>query len=209
MHHARSGRFPHYYPPTPRTTPDMLMSSTSIPTSPEPANNAKKAEFTAWKRWFWPALTIVLVLDQVSKYWIFSLPPDANLPGWIELTYNTGVAWGMFGDSPAAVMAMTLILIPILAWVYWKNFRAAGRGHNLAFGMILGGALGNAWDRIMTNLTDSSAGYAGVRDFIRVDLHAIGIPYTWPNFNIADSAISVGFCLLLILAVISPTASRS
>ncbi len=187
----------------------MLMNSTSLSSATGQANNAKTAGFPAWKRWFWPALVIVVVIDQVTKYWIFSLPPDANLPNWIETTYNTGVAWGMFGNSPVAVLAMTLILIPILAWVYWKNFRFAGGWHNLAFGMILGGALGNAWDRIMTNLAGSSAGHYGVRDFIRVDLQAIGIPYTWPNFNIADSAISIGFCLLLVLTVCSPTTSRS
>jgi signal peptidase II len=176
--------------------------SISIAANPMSAElNGKTAEFSRWKRWFLPVFATVLAADQISKYWIFSLPADADLPGWIELSFNKGVAWGVFDGQPGGVLAMTLVLIPVLTWVYWKHFRPVGPWQNLAFGLILGGALGNAWDRIMTNLADPSAGFQGVRDFIRVDLGFM----IWPNFNIADSAISVGFCLLLLLAVCYPT----
>lgn len=158
----------------------------------------------SWGRWFLPPFVAALALDQLSKYWLFALPEDHRFPEWIERAVNPGVAWGMFHRWPRLVMGGTLLLIPFLGWVWWRWFRRAGAWDNLAFGLILGGALGNGWDRLLTFL--GVAGHHGVRDFIRVDLHAIGIDYVWPNFNIADAAISVGFAILVVLALVRPRA---
>ena len=88
--------------------------------------------------------------------------------------------------------------------MYWAYYRDGRWGH-VAFGLILGGALGNGWDRLMARLVGASGGYDGVRDFIYIDLRPLGINWSWPNFNIADSAICVGFATLVVLAMTSPS----
>jgi len=162
---------------------------------------------------------LVVVGDLASKAWLFSqpalvdiltrhrlgLPAPETAPGWpewIQLTYNPGVAWGLGGRWPAAVLLLTVLLIPLLGWVWWRWFRLHGRTENLAFACILGGASGNLWDRLLTGF--GIAGYHGVRDFLRIDLNHLGIDYIWPNFNLADAAISTGFVLLVALALRKP-----
>lgn len=173
-----------------------------------------------WKRWFLPALVATATLDLASKAWIFARHHEGERFGiWCETAYNSGVAWGLFNGYPLAVLALTLVLIPVLAAVWWRQFRREGAVANLAFGLILGGALGNGYDRVMMGLHQHAQaigapqpwpGLPGVRDFIRVDLHPIGIDYTWPNFNLADAAISVGFVLLvgLMLFAAGPRPAR-
>jgi signal peptidase II len=164
-----------------------------------------------WQRWFWPCLLAVLLLDQATKSWLFSLPverpftasspgPIAGFPGWVDRSFNPGVAWGVGGSRPGAVALLTAGLVPLLTWIWWRHFRQLGRWENLAFGAILGGALGNGIDRAMAQF----GALRGVRDFIMVDLHPLGIAYVWPTFNIADAGISTGFAVLALLAVMKP-----
>lgn len=149
-----------------------------------------------WARWFVPPLLAVLILDQATKVWIFSLE-HRSLPAWLDHHHNTGVAWGIGNQMPLIVTLVTLILIPLLAWVWWRQFRLCGAAENLAFGAVLGGACGNAIDRVLTQFGQ----LRGVRDFIVVDLHPIGIDYIWPTFNIADAGISCGVVALALLSV--------
>ena len=151
-----------------------------------------------WTVWFWPALLATLILDLVTKYAVFARPAG-SLPGWCERHYNTGVAWSLFAGHPGFVTALTAVLIPVLAWVWWSSYRKLGRTENLAFGLILGGALGNGYDRAAAQF----GLWPGVRDFVHVDLNLIGIPYVWPTFNLADSGITVGFVLLLARAFVT------
>jgi lipoprotein signal peptidase len=101
-----------------------------------------------------------------------------------------------------AVTLATVCLIPVLMLVWWTAWRQQGRIANLAFGAVLGGAIGNAYDRVMTALVGPTGGYQGVRDFIRIDLRMLGIDYVWPNFNVADAAISTGFAVLVLLSLL-------
>lgn len=151
-----------------------------------------------WARWFVPPLLVVLIIDQVTKVWIFSLP-HGSLPAWLDHHHNTGVAWGLGNQMPLIVTLVTMVLIPLLAWVWWKQFRQVGAAENLAFGAVLGGALGNGIDRVLTQL--QVGGMRGVRDFIVVDLNPIGIAYTWPTFNVADAGISCGVVALALLSL--------
>ncbi len=183
---------------------DQPMVTETPPTPPVAAPGAP----TRWAIWFFPLMLGLLVADQATKYWIFALPRDADLPHWLDRTVNPGVAWGVFGDSPQAVVAMTLALIPLLVWVWWRHFRLAGTIENAAFALILGGALGNAWDRVSASWRPAWDGHRGVRDFIYVDLNVVGIDYVWPNFNVADAGICVGFFLLVLLSWRHPRAAR-
>jgi lipoprotein signal peptidase len=175
----------------------------SEPAAPLPAPDSRlpAPAVAAWLPWFALPATVAVAADLWSKHAIFSRHREGDtISWWGELTYNTGVAWGLGNTWPGAVLTLTLLLIPVLGWVWWRHYRAAGRLANLAFGLILGGALGNAWDRGMTWMVGSSGGHKGVRDFIRIDLNMIGITYVWPNFNLADAAISTGFVVLLALS---------
>lgn len=161
---------------------------------------------------FGSCLLLILIGDLTSK-WLLFPPPGTDIatwqaqqswPAWIDLAWNTGVAWSLFNDIPGLVTIMTLFLIPLLIAVWWRYYRQAGLLTNLAFGLIIGGALGNAYDRVLAML---SPHMLGVRDFISVDLAPIGINYIWPTFNIADSGICVGFLLLLLQSFRHPPAA--
>jgi signal peptidase II len=157
-------------------------------------------------------LVIALVADLATKALFFAPGPGGEGLGgtallihlnelwkdwiWVELRINKGVAWSMLASTPWLVVALTVVLVPVLMLVYWFAYRKTGATfEHLAFGAIIGGALGNAYDRIKGIIPRDP--HAGVRDFIHVDLNWVGIPYIWPTFNIADAAISVGFFVLV------------
>jgi signal peptidase II len=160
----------------------------TAPTAPE-----APVAFTRWPQWFFTAALLTLVADLVSKQVLFALPRDAALPSFIERAYNKGVAWSLFAEHPWLVVGLTVVLIPVLAVVWWRQYRLISAWENLAFGCILGGAVGNAYDRVLTRLGELD----GVRDFIFVDLGFK--PFDpWPTFNLADSGICIGFALLVL-----------
>jgi signal peptidase II len=89
--------------------------------------------------------------------------------------------------------------------VWWKQFRPLGPWENLAFGAVMGGAIGNAIDRVLSQF----GMVGGVRDFIYVDLNMIGIDYIWPTFNVADAGICCGVILLVALSFFKRSESVS
>jgi signal peptidase II len=140
------------------------------------------------------ALLIVL-FDRATK-WIVAKDISLHggiqiIPGFFRLTHveNRGAAFGLFAESPAQWKIAVLVLFSIVALVVvsallWRNSHAmTTTGIGLA--LILGGAVGNLWDRLLNGR---------VVDFL---LFYIG-PYQWPAFNIADSAIVCGAGLLVI-----------
>lgn len=161
------------------------VSTISTPSTPSPV---------AWQRWFWPIAIVILTFDQASKWWLFRQPVEVLLPNWVQLHYNPGIAWSAFDKYPLGVALMTLVLIPVLVFTWWRWYRPLGRAENLAFGSILGGALGNAIDRLVLTPLHFSQ---GVRDFIHVDLGFWPLN-PWPTFNIADAGISLGFIILVL-----------
>jgi signal peptidase II len=126
------------------------------------------------------------------------------IPDFFRLTHveNRGAAFGLFAESPSQYKVAMLVLFSIVAMVIvaallWRNshaFTATGLGLSL----ILGGALGNLWDRVVSGR---------VVDFL---LFYVG-QYQWPAFNVADSAIVVGAGLLVfeILFAKSPAQEKS
>ncbi len=143
-------------------------------------------------RWLWLTL-VVVVLDQLTKYFItqsFHYHESlAIFPGFnLTLVHNTGAAFSILRDAGGwqrwlFICLSSAVSIAILVWLYTLSpYRRC-----LAFGLslILGGAIGNLWDRI-------NLGY--VIDF--VDVYYLN--WHWPAFNIADSAITVGAILLII-----------
>ncbi|MBZ5508201.1 MAG: signal peptidase II [Acidobacteriia bacterium] len=139
--------------------------------------------------------TAVLFLDRITKWAIVQTialeDAFSIVPGFFRLTHleNPGAAFSLFAESTspfktALLIAFSLAALVVVALLLWKD-RFVFNGSTLALSLILGGALGNLWDR----LTDGK-----VTDFL--DFY-IGVHH-WPPFNVADSAIVVGALLLLV-----------
>ena len=136
---------------------------------------------------------VVVLLDQLVKLWIRSTlaPGDTIdiLPDWVHLSHshNTGAAWGMFSGQ-----RWFLILVSVAVSVFIiqlaRDFALRGALALSALGLIFGGAIGNLIDRV-------AFGY--VTDMIDVDT-SIELLRTFPVFNIADSALTVGVILLML-----------
>src|ERR1700733_12986608 len=108
---------------------------------------------------------------------------------------NPGAAFSLFNDSssPARVRWMLLLFSLLAAIAVLVALLKLGRrvtATTVALALILGGALGNAWDRLR---------FGYVIDFLEVHI----IHYHWPDFNVADSAIVVGGILLVFDALFS------
>lgn len=162
------------------------------------------------RRLFWIAGATALVFDLATKYWFFRFASleaardhYAETP-MIEPALNTGVAWSMFEDTPGLVVLITVLLVPLLIAFYWFGFRPrAGRLENLAFGAVVGGALGNAYDRILA-WTGVDPVIGGVRDFVAVHIDVLFIDYHWPTFNVADACLTCGVAALLVHSLFRP-----
>ncbi len=140
-------------------------------------------------------VAVTLILDRWTKALIqsrFELNESANLvDGFFNITYvrNTGVAFGIFSSisSPAksALLSVFTAIAAIVVVVYSVRSPVRNRLLQAAYGLILGGALGNLYDRLA---------YGYVVDFLEFYVRS----YHWPSFNVADSAISTGVVLLAI-----------
>jgi signal peptidase II len=136
----------------------------------------------------------VFLLDRFTKWLVIhNIVLDDNvpvIPGLFRLTHleNPGAAFSLFADSPSAfrtglLIAVSVAALAVIGFLLWSR-RALFNSTTLALTFIMGGALGNLWDR----LADGK-----VTDFL--DFY-IGIHH-WPPFNLADSAIVVGALLLV------------
>lgn len=111
------------------------------------------------------------------------------------MVWNRGVSFGMFAtDAETTRWLLTALALAISAGLVWWLRRQTNGLAVLAIGLVIGGAVGNAIDRIR---------YGAVADFF--DVHVAG--WSWPAFNVADSAITVGVLLLLLDAFRAPKAA--
>jgi len=123
------------------------------------------------------------------------------IDGFFNITYvqNTGVAFGIFSSisSPAKSMLLSVFTAveAVAVAVYSVRTPARNRVLQVALALILGGALGNLYDRLV---------YGYVVDFLELYVGS----YHWPSFNVADSAISIGVVLLAIEIIQNETPSR-
>ncbi len=158
-----------------------------------------------WARWLAVSAAVV-VLDLASKAWIthaFALGETREITSFFSLVlaHNTGAAFSFLADAGGwQRWFFTLLTIVISAALVVALRRPhANRLVPLALALVLGGALGNLWDRL-------TLGY--VIDFLLVHWG----PHTFPAFNAADSGISVGVALLVWESVLprrpAPAAAR-
>ena len=135
----------------------------------------------------------LIVLDQVTKLIARSALADSSvavIEGVFEfkLVYNTGVAWGMFGQSPVVITLIALIIMAVVAFVYFKipveNKRL--RFLRILLVLIFSGAAGNIIDRLCVD---------AVTDFLYFKL------INFPVFNVADIYVTVSGILVAILLI--------
>ncbi len=143
--------------------------------------------------WLWLSV-LVLILDQTSKYYfehslelyqqIVVIP---NYFSWM-LAYNTGAAFSFLADGGGWqrwLFAMIAVVVSAVLIVWLKRLGRNDTWLAIALALVLGGALGNLYDRIVLG---------HVIDFIFVHWHEHG----FPAFNVADSAITVGAIMLAL-----------
>jgi len=162
-------------------------------------NNASRAAH------FTLALLVVL-LDRWTKHLaaahIALYAHIQIIPGFFRLTHteNTGAAFSLFADSPShwktgLLIAFSVVAMIVVIALLWKQQRPLSVT-GIALSLILGGAVGNLWDRVASGR---------VVDFLLFYVKQ----YQWPVFNLADSAIVVGASLLVIEILFHKTAQAS
>jgi signal peptidase II len=129
--------------------------------------------------------TAVVALDQAVKAVIedrIVLGEKVDVLGPLKLTlsHNEGVAFGLAGGSGAPLVAITLIALGVVVYLFSRNPSRPWMW--VATGLLAGGAVGNLIDRVRVG---------AVTDFIE-------LPH-WPPFNLADMAISVGVVVLVFV----------
>lgn len=142
---------------------------------------------------FLAVAALVLLADQFTKHLVIAnfMPGESRIviPRLLRWTFeqNQHGAFGLFGSSPILLILMAVIVLGI----FWYSFRDAARTSllvRIAFGLILGGAIGNIIDRIHFHYVIDFV------DFFRI----------WPNvFNVADSCITAGVILLILQSLAS------
>jgi len=141
------------------------------------------------------AAAAVFALDRISKLIIESrvsfIDTYKVIPGFFDIVHsqNRGVAFGIFNDSTSEWRTTLLVIASIAAVIMVSVMLWSAKKLDAfslwGFALILGGAAGNVFDRIV---------WGRVTDFL---LFYIG-QYQWPTFNLADSAIAVGSGLLIL-----------
>lgn len=146
--------------------------------------------------WLLALSALIVLADRLTKRWIEVRVPLGGaipvIPRILRITHwtNEGAAFSLFAESTSPHLVHWLLigfgsLAALVVLVFLVRLGNRFTLATVALALILGGALGNLHDRIL---------YGSVVDFIEVHIFA----YHWPDFNVADSSIVTGACLLLL-----------
>ncbi len=167
-----------------------------VGSTPGSSGDTVRARMTPKLKVFLAGLAVSLPLDIATKSWIVSNLSYGDrmvvIDGFFYLTHvrNPGAAFSMFATAPEPFRFWFFLIATSIAIVLiFSFFRSLAPGERLsavALGLILGGAVGNLYDRIRVG---------EVIDFLHVRLWN---GYSWPDFNVADSVIVIGVGLLIL-----------
>lgn len=146
--------------------------------------------------WLLALSALIIALDRWTKHWVSHHIAEGDMIVVIPKVFgishvqNPGAAFSIFTNSADpnrtrwlltafSILAAVIVLVILLRIGRKVSVTA------VALALVLGGAIGNAWDRIA---------YGTVVDFLQVHI----VHYHWPDFNVADSSIVIGGILLLI-----------
>jgi len=141
--------------------------------------------------WVGSIIGAVLVLDQITKYFIKTRVRLHEIiqivPGFFNITHvrNKGAAFSLFSNTSDLFRSVFFIAVTVVAVIVIMMLirKTQERLLIVSFSLIAGGAVGNLVDRLR---------YGEVIDFVQWYVRS----YYWPSFNVADSAITIGVCLL-------------
>lgn len=147
---------------------------------------------------FFALIILVIVLDQLSKLWVvdnFSMYESLPVvPGFFNLTYltNTGAAFGILAGHPtwwrqSFFIGVALVALVAIGFMY-RKLRMDSIWYEVSLAFIAGGAIGNLIDRVRLG---------SVIDFLDVYVGK----HHYPAFNVADSAITVGVTIFLVMNI--------
>ncbi len=134
----------------------------------------------------------VIALDQITKAAVYKNIQYGSsvvlIPGLLEISHvhNTGAAWGFMSSHTGILSAVTAVTCIFLAFLFFQGRKVLFK---VSMAMVITGAVGNLIDRVFRGF---------VIDFIRVWI----FKYEFPNFNVADSSITIG-CVLLVISVLA------
>ncbi len=165
----------------------------------------------AWGPLSAPGLVVAAItcaIDQATKFWllfVFDLGsrPRLAITPFLDLllTWNTGISYGLFAQQGPigqwALLAFKAAAVALL-WVWLA--RAPSRLTAAALGLIIGGALGNAIDRLH---------WPGVLDFVLLHVETASWSFRWYVFNLADVAIVAGVVGLLYESLWGGSAAKA
>ncbi len=151
---------------------------------------------------FWSLAILGFVLDYVTKEWALkNIGPDEygniRFVNIIEdyvrfvLVFNEGASWGILSGKTGLLLAGSAVALVFVFWLFVTLHRRQ-RVAQVALGMLLGGAMGNTYDRIFRN--------GRVVDFFEVNFHFP--PFDpFPAFNVADTLLCVGVGILILTMI--------
>ncbi len=149
--------------------------------------------FESRRKLFWLIAAFVVALDQLTKLWLWRPPFSADrplvlIPGLLQLISHPGNTKGALGFGPSNPMFYVVpALLGLVVMVYFLLTTSSGNGLvAAALGLLAGGDVGNLIDRLVLHR---------VRDFIDLHWHET---FHWSTFNVADSAICIGFAVIVI-----------
>jgi len=159
-----------------------------------------------WRPWLLGISALIILVDRVTKQWVSRHIAEGDaitvIPRVFRITHveNPGAAFSLFIDSPhpdltrwmlISFSLLAAIVVSIVLVRIGRRFSLTA----LSMALVLGGAIGNVWDRLR---------YGTVVDFLEVHI----VHYHWPDFNVADSAIVIGGILLLLDSLRSTSAAK-
>ncbi len=150
---------------------------------------------SAKARVYWPVTVAVIVLDWVTKRAAVAALSPAGEPHQVlgnflrlTLSYNRGAAMGIpLGSHVSGALGILGLIVAAILWIWYRRIPGDRLLLGATLGLLTGGALGNAWQRLL--------GTRGVVDFIDV---GVGTHRFW-TFNVADSALTIGVVLLVLM----------
>jgi signal peptidase II len=151
---------------------------------------------------------LACLVDQAAKFWLLyglDLPSRSHiaLTSFIEvlLTWNTGISYGLFPQQgPLGQWALLAFKVGAVAFLWVWLTRATSRLTAVALGLIIGGAVGNAIDRLH---------WPGVLDFVLFHIETVTWSFRWYVFNLADVAIVAGVFGLLYESLRNGNAAKA
>lgn len=158
---------------------------------------------SATKIWYLFITTLVMAIDQLSKYWVSIKLREGDeidvIKGFLKLSYteNPGIAFGMLNDGKVKWLLVAISIAAIMVVVYYMKRTPISNTLLLwSLSLLAAGISGNLIDRFRLGR---------VIDFILVYYK----DYQWPVFNVADTAITIGAALMAIELFLSPQAERA